>query len=129
MSYDITRWKQKSIDKLIINLDDLEYPPDMIKKGWFISIDYPNPIDSTLVHINIGSEGSKEIVGTLANGLIEVQSIDLEGEGSGSAFYYPLRKALLNSTGKYTAKLVWEGGDSISILTVIDGKITEDEDD
>jgi len=57
---------------------------------------------------------------------IHVSEIENSGEGSGSFESYVLTEALKQSKGKLIATRVWEGGDTIDKLTVIDGVVTEE---
>jgi len=136
MSYNITKWKTLHIDNLMINQVDLKYSTDKQNNGWSTHIHYVNPEDryrnciiddiGILVHINIGSEGSDEIIGELfLDGTIKVKDIKLYGEGSGTAYEEILKPALKKSTGYLSARLIWEGGDTIENIVVQDGDIIE----
>jgi hypothetical protein len=56
-----------------------------------------------------------------------VDSIIASGEGSGTALSWIIEPALADSTGKLVAVRVWEGGDSIDRLTVVDGVVTTEQ--
>lgn len=127
MSYNITNWKTKQIKDLVLNKIDLQYSPEMIKKGYEVSFNITKEMDdSKLVHINIGSESDTEIVGYLQNDdTILVESISLSGECSGTAYNYILLPALKNSSGKLLARIIWEGWNDIVFLDVSSGNIDE----
>lgn len=61
------------------------------------------------------------------DGILEVEKIDISGEGSGTAMAWIFRPAFEDSTGKFSAMTVWEGGDSICRITVEDGVYEEEE--
>ena len=63
-----------------------------------------------------------EFEGILNNGLIEISNISIYGEGSGNFMCDYGNNLLKNSTGTLIATLVWEGGDTIERITIIDGK-------
>lgn len=69
---------------------------------------------------------SFEIVGSLQNENVIVENIYYGGEGSGS-FWDKFLDMLKKSKGKLIASQVWEGGESITRLTVLDGVVTEEE--
>ncbi len=52
-------------------------------------------------------------------------SSEVQGEASGSYMHYVVNEALKHSTGELEAVLIWEGGDSITRLTVKDGDVNE----
>ena len=118
MSYNIDNWKTKKIDNLIIPIKALYeheredfHPskPELDIKTGKVSIDC--------------FEG--EIKGTLNNGLLTVEKIQIYGEGSGTIFGNVIKPALQQSKGELEAILVWERGDTIEKLIVIDGYVEE----
>ena len=115
MSYNITNWKTKYVNKLIIPLKWLgEREIDrFIYEGE----------DAILFY---GSELDYSITGVIKDGEILVSDIDLWGESSGRIFHSTLIPALRESTGELEAVIVWEGGDEITRLTVKDGKVNEE---
>lgn len=115
MSYNISNWSTKKLDGLLIPFRALE------------GLDKPS--------FNLGT-GELRWEGDLAEGFelvgkshgeeLAVSSIRMYGEGSGHAFDR-LEAILKDSTGVLIASLVWEGGDSISRLTVKDGVVKHED--
>ncbi|OGC94111.1 MAG: hypothetical protein A2W25_12060 [candidate division Zixibacteria bacterium RBG_16_53_22] len=76
--------------------------------------------------------GEGELVGKITYYLgkpdsIFVTSIECCGEGSGRCWSEVLMPTLEHSTGRLVAIQVWEGGDSITRLTVQDGVVKEEQ--
>lgn len=65
----------------------------------------------------------KGILDTANNNIVLVDSIKVRGAGSSHALE-KLKHALKSSTGKLDAVMVWEGGDSVSRLTAVNGEVT-----
>ena len=112
MSYNISTWNTKK-------LEDLKIPMSEIHKLPYVEV-------ALLPENKVEIEGLSEdvIEGTFENDMISVSHIEISGEGSGNTWEY-LIECLKKSTGKLIASQVWEGGDSISLLTVDNGIITE----
>ena len=117
MSYNISSWKIKKLDSLAI-------PVKALCEGnnYF---DAPRLDISTGIYTIPGMDGT-EIIGRIDGPMIHVSDITCYGEGSGSA-YGVLFDALKQSTGMLTVSCVWEGGDSITRLTVVNGDVTEED--
>lgn len=118
MSYNIDTWKVKKLDQLAIPVaalcegnDYFEAPQLNIKTGMF-TID---GMDGTAVY------------GRIDGDLIYVVEIHCHGEGSGNTYRNVLLPAFKKSTGTLIVSCVWEGGDSLSRLTVKDGSVTEED--
>ena len=115
MSYNITKWKTKEISNLLIPLKviaDLPYT--------YIEV------DGAHVYAKGLSEGF-EIAGNIVDGLVvEVAKIRTSDDGSGSTWQEFLRM-LEESRGTLVATQIWEGGDSISKLTVNNGVVMQEE--
>ena len=123
MSYNITSWKTKKIENLIIPINVLYENSD---NSWHP--EQPKIIDFNTMKVEIvgGSEGF-ELKGKL-NGLhLEVEEITNYGEGSGHFMVVLLEQALKQSTGKLETLLVWENGDCVEKLTINDGEIKREE--
>ena len=67
-----------------------------------------------------------ELKGQLVHGSVIVSKLYFGGEGSGHA-WENFKEILSQSSGKLISSQVWEGGESITRLIVIEGKITEEE--
>lgn len=57
---------------------------------------------------------------------LRITDISARGEGSGRFWNDSLLEAFEETTGKYKAVISWEGGDSIYLLTVIDGEVRDE---
>ena len=113
MSYNIDTWNTKEILCLKIPLTAIQEIEDTTIKifnGGNVSVDGPAEVF--------------EITGKLTDGIVGVESIAVCGEGSGRA-WNSLIELLKQSTGELVAIQVWEGGDSISRLTVVSGEVRE----
>jgi hypothetical protein len=122
MSYNIDTWKTKTLENLVIPVAALY--PKTGRADWLPNkptIDF----ETGDVTIEGGSEGFR-IKGKMVGTDIHVTNISNSGEGSGSFENYVLTEALKQSKGTLIASRVWEGGDTIDKLTVIDGVVTEE---
>lgn len=112
MSYNVTHWQQircsLSFDRA--TLQQAKYDVDIDFKTNRITID----LDAE----------SSEMVGTFdpAKGVATITDVHFFGEGSGHGFD-SLQKFLSLAKGDYEALIIWEGGDSISHLTVNNGVV------
>jgi hypothetical protein len=115
MSYNITSWKTNA-------LEDLWIPVPMLCReelgSWKPERD--NHDDGTVTF----SICEAEVFGRIVDDTLEVKRLRLSGEGSGYAFREVWGPALKASTGKMSALIVWEGGDSIERYNVVDGEVT-----
>jgi len=115
MPYNITNWRTKEIDNLYISMEDIHNLSDTC-----VTINDDNEITAEGL-----SEGF-ELVGILSDGIVKVSKITHSHLFSGNTwdeFLDLLRK----SKGKLVATQIWESGDNITKLAVIDGKISEEE--
>lgn len=62
-----------------------------------------------------------EFEGVLEDGFVTLDKIRISGEGSGHFMATFGDSLLKNSTGKLKAVLVWESGDTIERLSIVDG--------
>lgn len=116
MSYNISSFKIKRLENLVIPLSALY---DNVEKNW--KPEQPKIVDASTMEVEIYGGCGQTIKGILKDDSIHVTKLDLSGEGSGSYMHYIIKDALLQSTGELDAILIWEGGDSVSRLTVKDG--------
>lgn len=114
MSYDITFWKTKE-------LVDLRIPVASLYKHK--RADY-HPVREDRDDVAVFWMGEFEIKGTVQDGWLHVADIYGSGECSGTVVSQVFEPALADSTGRLVAARVWEGGDSIDRLTVVDGVVT-----
>jgi hypothetical protein len=117
MSYNIDTWKTKTLQDFKIPLKVVQALPGVVVK--FKS--FPDgEVKAT------GLAEGFELRGTWYSiDLLRVTSLKLRGEGSGWAWEY-LLGALGQSEGTLVAVQVWEGGDTITRLTVVNGDVKEE---
>lgn len=119
MSYNIDTIKIKKLDNLVI-------PVKAFYEGsqnWMPKQPEITNLETNEVRISCGC--GQQIKGILKEGNIHISSLDLSGEGSGSLMGEVIENAFKQSTGSLEMVMVWEGGDSITKMTVVDGVITE----
>jgi len=120
MSYNISTWKTKKLENVVIPL-----------KAFFKHARYewhpkqPEIVNAETMEIEMECGCEQLIKGVLKDGLIHVTEFEMYGEGSGTFKDWILDEALKQSTGELEAVLIWEGGDSISRLKVKNGIIEE----
>lgn len=126
MSYNISQWKTKKLDNLIIPLDALHYTDEFERRGYKVEHQLHIDGDKLLAEVRLGEGGGLGgEIDDIRDPLIKVTQIALMGEGSGTDYHEVLLRALRKSTGVLEAVLIWEGGDSISRLIVRDGVVKE----
>lgn len=115
MSYNITAFKVKELDGLVIPVASLykcersDWHPDRVNNG----------DGSTTFTIC-----ETELRGTIRGDFFFVDKLDCCGEGSGTAMNWVLEPAFADSTGRLVAVCVWEGGDDITRLVVDGGSVS-----
>lgn len=128
MSYNITSWRTKELKDFRVPIREL-YPErlrsDLHPEPPVISMDSLRPLQG---RVAIGIAEGK-ITGWLlfASALLEVDEIKVYGESSGHVYEDVLKPAFARSTGKLVARLVWEGGDTVEMIRVENGVLTEEE--
>jgi len=120
MSYNITKWKTKTIENLIIPLSSF-----YVRKRTDWHPDAPVIVDLETMTVLIVGGYELELTGILKDGMLTVTKFNMSGDGSGTFFGRILIPALKQSTGYLEAILVWEGGDSIEHLICDNGIITK----
>lgn len=120
MSYNVTQWKTKKLDNLVIPLAAF-YKHE--RKDWHPG--GPVLCDIHTKEVKMGCGCGQEIKGVLTGEELLVTELEMSGEGSGTFLDWILEPALKESRGQLEAVLVWEGGDSITRLTVDDGVVTQ----
>jgi len=124
MPYNIDTWKTKKLHELIIPIIAFQHG---IRKDWMPKIEISqNESEQWIARINLCEGGG--VVGSLTNDkkFVNVLSVRMCDEMSGTAFEEILIPALKKSVGELEAVLVWEGGDSITRLIVRNGEVTEE---
>jgi len=117
MSYNCTTWKTTTLDKFRLPIASLYKHP---RSDW-----HPERRDVTGLTMFAVCEAG--VSGHVNGDWLEVTSVDIAGEGSGTALNWIFEPAFEHSTGTLVATLIWEGGDSIQRLSVVDGQITTEE--
>jgi hypothetical protein len=118
MSYNVDRWKTKEIVDLVIPVASLFKHE---REDW-----HPERDDGEDGTVTFRIMEACQITGTIEEDQLRVSSIEAYGEGSGTALHWIIEPALADSRGKLVASRVWEGGDSIDRLTVMDGVVSSE---
>lgn len=120
MSYNCDSWKTKVIEDLRIPMASFFKHK---RTDW-----HPRPLVGDDGFTVIGVELCEStITGKVVDGVLEVDKINIRGEGSGTALEWIFRPAFEDSTGKFSAVTVWERGDSTCSITVEDGVYKEEQ--
>lgn len=117
MSCNITRWKTKRLENLRVPLVAF-YPIE--SPSWHP--ERTNEDDGTVTLR--GAEGGV-IHGRLTKDILHVDRFEVYGERSGNYLEEVLKPALELSDGVLLARLVWDGGDSITSFEVREGRVRE----
>lgn len=120
MSYNISSWKTKKMENLVIPVDSFYKHK---RTDWHPG--HPVIINSETMEVEMECGIEQSIKGILKDGMIHVTELEMDGEGSGTFRSFILDGALKESKGEMEAVLIWEGGDSITKLTVKDGVLEE----
>lgn len=121
MSYNITHSDVKVLNNLVIPYNAFF---EHSRKDWHPkSSIFVDDSGNSVVTLDCGCE--QTITGILKDGQLSVTGLNLSGEGSGTFMNWILEPALEQSTGELEVFLIWEGGDSITTLTVKDGEVYE----
>lgn len=118
MSYNIDTWKTKELKDFSIPLIELKEEEDYLEKP---ELD----LETGLLSFAGRSEGF-ELQGHKDGDVLVVERILNYGEASGTMQKYLEEDIFPHSTGLLHAVLIWEGGDSITRLTVKDGFVTSE---
>lgn len=117
MSYNVDAWKTKELVDLVIPVESLFKH----ERGDWHPGREDNADGTTTFSIN-----SSQITGKIDGDVLRVSSIKVFGECSGTALRWIIEPALADSRGKLVATRIWEGGDAIDRLTVIDGVVSSE---
>jgi hypothetical protein len=112
MSYNIDDFRVKKLENFKIKLKDFD------KKV------FGNPeFNFETKEIKFYSNECEvcEFEGVLVDGFVELNKISIYGEGSGHFMAMVGDNLLKSSTGTLVARVVWEEGDSVEKITIIDG--------
>ena len=118
MSYNIDRWKTKELTDFQIALTALEPKEDYL--------DAPTTDAKTGELTFTGRSGGFELRGQRSGDFLSVSHIKNYGEASGTMQEFLNEDVFPHSIGTLIAVCVWEGGDSITRLTVKGGVVTEE---
>lgn len=121
MSYDIDTIKVKKLENFVIPIKAFY---EGVREDWMP--DQPKIEFPITNEVSITCGFGQKIKGLLREGNLHVTSFNLTGEGSGSLMREVIENAFKQSTGILEMVMVWEGGDSITKMTVIDGDVKEE---
>jgi hypothetical protein len=122
MSYNVDTWKTKELVDLVIPVASLFKHE---RRDWHPRKErHDDGSVSFIVMEGCYIDGTIDIVDHCE--MLRVTHIQASGEGSGTALHWIIEPALADSRGKLVASRVWEGGDSIDRLTVIDGVVSSE---
>jgi len=131
MSYNVTTWKTKKLRNLTIPVNALFAVPD-----WQLNQSVDDGLGGTFAQRWGKSYIKGALVGepvTQRNGflppdstqMLAVDEISASGDGSGSLLWKVINPALEKGKGRLVAVRIWEGGDSVDRLVVVDGDVNE----
>jgi hypothetical protein len=118
MAYNVTHWKTKKIEGLTISVESLYMSP---REDW-----HPKEEGADGVTSYVWTD-SCYVEGKVVDGILHVTAVEFSDECSGSILRDILGPALRGSTGVLEAVRIWEGGDYIDRLVVVDGLVTKTE--
>lgn len=118
MSYNVDTWKTKELCNLRIPVVSL-FSSD--RKDW-----HPEREDHGDGTVTFTIAEDCEVRGKIEGDTLAVSAIKARGEGSGSALHLVIEPSLASSRGRLVAVRVWEGGDFIDRLTVVDGAVSSE---
>lgn len=122
MSYNVDNWKTKELVDLVIPVLSLFQHE---RRDWHPRKErHDDGSFSFIVMEGCYINGTIDLVDHCE--MLRVTHIQASGEGSGTALHWIIEPALADSRGKLVASRVWEGGDSIDRLTVIDGVVSSE---
>lgn len=113
MSCDVIVWKVKELVDLKIPISSLFKHP---REDWHP--DRINNNDGTVTYEIM----DVTLTGQIHGDLFIVSSIEVYGEGSGTALNWVIKPALNDSTGRLIVKMIWENG-GIDEFVADDGNI------
>ena len=119
MSFNIDTWKAKELRSFRIAMESLHYKENYL--------DHPTVDVQTGILTFTGRAEGFKLRGVQNGPWLDVDSIKLHGEASGTMQEWLKEAIFPHSTGLLSAVLVWEGGDTIERLTVKDGVVEEEE--
>ena len=130
MSYNISQWKVKKFHNFRIPLILLHWEGENQERH-FRAKEQRGNIENGKQHITVdvcGFGDCEGISGWLCDdGMIDVESIDIANEGSGTTYRELLLDAFKQSTGLCEVVIIWEEGDSLERVTIEDGIVTQEE--
>lgn len=119
MSYNIDNWKTKKLENLILPMSAFY---ESKRTDWHPK----DPVIEKDGQVRIKCGCGQYVIGDLKEGFLHVTKIDMAGEGSGTFMRDIFENVLKKSKGILEAVAIWEGGDSITRITVVDGDFKEE---
>ena len=118
MSYNVTGFAIKKLDNFT-----LPYAKVLeMSEGISVTNIEEDGNDGTTTFDDFPVEGM-EIVGTLDGERLNVTDISYRGEYSGT-YWDEFEELLTQSIGTLKARIVWEGGDTVEVVTIANGVVT-----
>jgi len=114
MSYNITNWKTLLIENLQVSISHFNEVNNRLEDGWKLRLDNMVWTDGGLT-VQGGSEGFELKAVICEKDMLKIEHIENYGEGSGTWHRNFVTPLLAQSTGKLSARLVWEAGDFLEI--------------
>lgn len=121
MSYNISSWKTNKLENLIIPLKSLYIHE---REDWHP--EKPKIENMETGEVSIECASGQKIEAILKDGNLHITKFEFYDECSGPLMDYIIKPALLQSTGELNATLIWEGGNDITSLSVINGELKEE---
>ena len=115
MSYNCDIFKVEKLKNLRIPMDSFYQHS---RSDW-----HPKRLNYNDGTIGLEVCESSFITGILNNNILDVDSIECSGVGSGSAMHLIFEPALRDSTGELIVSCIWKGGDSVNRLIVKNGDV------
>jgi len=121
MSYNIDTFKLKKV-RLTLPID-IKFDKYV---DWLDEESVIGNFDKGTWSINDNGEGF-EMQGKITKAGLEVTNVKVNGEGSGHDYEDLLKPLFVDYKGDLEAVMIWEGGDSITSISIVNGKVTEKE--
>jgi len=120
MTYNIDSFHIKELENFTLSINN-----ELVKKAPNWQVFSEGNVTKVIIDIGCETDGIK---GTwdFEKLTISIEDIEIYGKFSGTSYHEILKPLFSRSEGKLRAIVVWEGGDSVEMLTVEDGVITEE---
>lgn len=119
MSYNLDMFKIKELAEFHVPLRQL------LELNQWMEAKYRGDGQITVTGYSEGFELSGKIVHKDDREFIQVESMDLHGEGSGTLWSDLTERIFPDSTGRMVVSQIWEGGDTVCKATIDNGTFEE----